>query len=226
MRVVVFLVLYVVLGTVLAVYLHWQEHACVCTTQVALAFFLVLNLLICLWEIGLGLHLSTIEADYQGLLKKYGGGAHRLRAVVDLMLHDMTVADLLSLRFWSRIWSTYSLYDPSYSNRESFGFFVDVGNGWTTLVPSILFLYAMTYHGVVNARVLGVIGMVKFYQEFYGTCIYFLSFFFNRRHVDKSLGEVVGFVGVSNGLWFVFPLMGMVASYNLIETNSYDIFRG
>jgi len=224
MRVYTFLVLYVAMGTALPVYLHWQTHAVVCTTQVALAFFLALNVLICLWEVGLGLHLSTIEADYKRLLKTYGGGTQRLRAVVDLMMHELTVADTVSLRFWSRIWSTYSLYDPSYSNRESFGFFVDVGNGWTTLVPSLMFLYCMTHHDVVNARLLGVVGMIKFYQEFYGTCIYFLSFFFNRRHVGKSVGEVVGFVGFSNGLWFVFPLVGMLASYHLIDSNSYSVF--
>jgi len=38
------------------------------------------------------------------------------------------------------------------------------------------------------------------------------------------VGEVVGFVGFSNGLWFVFPLVGMLASYHLIDSNSYSVF--
>ena len=141
------------------------------------------------------------------------------------MMYDMQWYEVFSLRFWSKIWSTYSLYDPSYSNPESFGFFVDVGNGWTTLIPTLVFLYSMTYHNLIGARWLGLIGLIKFYQEFYGTCIYFLSFFLNQRHVNKSVFEVVMFVGFSNGLWFFFPLIGMYASYHLIETNSYAIFH-
>lgn len=61
------------------------------------------------------------------------------------------------------MWSTYSLYDPSYSNRESFGFFIDVGNGWTTLVPSLLFMWGVTF-SLLEARMLGVVGLLMFYQ--------------------------------------------------------------
>ena len=223
MLVFVFLILFIVLGTAGPVYLHLIEHGQISVLQPLLAFFLVLNVLICFWEIGLGLHISTIKSEYKKLSDQYG--KQRLKAVVDLMNYPLQLTDIVSLLFWSRIWSTYSLYDPSYSNKESFGFFVDVGNGWTTLVPSLLFLYSMTYHELIGARVLGMIGLVKFYQEFYGTCIYFLSFFFNKRHVGKSAFEVAMFVGFSNGLWFVFPLIGMIASFTLIETNSYAIFH-
>ena len=223
MQVYTFLICYVFIGTGCPICLHYSQYLRISMLQASLAFFLVLNALICLWEIGLGLHLKSIKMDYKRLSDKYG--TKRLQAVVDLMMHDLQWYDIVSLQFWSRIWSTYSLYDPSYSNEESFGFFVDVGNGWTTLVPTLVFLYSMTYHNLIGARWMGLIGLVKFYQEFYGTCIYFLSFFFNQRHVDKSVFEVVMFVGVSNGLWFVFPLIGMYASYHLIETNSYAIFH-
>lgn len=119
---------------------------------------------------------------------------------------------------------SYSLYDPSYSNRESFGFFVDVGNGWTTIVPSLMFLIGMMVE-LMDARVLGMIGLAKFYQELYGTCIYFLSFILNKRYVNRSMLEVGLFVGLSNGLWFVFPLIGMWASATLIMTGNYSVFR-
>ena len=72
---------------------------------------------------------------------------------------------------------SYSLYDPSYCNKESFGFFADVGNGYTTLVPSFLYLFCMiTKSPIVEPQIMGVIGILKFYQEFYGTVIYFLSY--------------------------------------------------
>jgi hypothetical protein len=37
-----------------------------------------------------------------------------------------------------------TVFDPSYANRESFGFFIDVGNGFSTIIPTVLFLVGMT----------------------------------------------------------------------------------
>ncbi len=95
--------------------------------------------------------------------------------------YPLSFSEAFSLRFWTKVWSTYALYDPSYQNNESFGFFIDVGNGWTTLVPTLVWLYAMTYNDLVPARALGCLGIAKFWQELYGTVIYALSFFFNNR---------------------------------------------
>ena len=52
----------------------------------------------------------------------------------------------------------------SYSDQTTWGFCVDVGNGFTTLVPSILFAACMTWP-LLPARVVGVMGLIKFYQE-------------------------------------------------------------
>ena len=131
--------------------------------------------------------------------------------------------DILSSKFWSRVWSTYSLYDPSYQNRESYGFFIDVGNGWSTLIPSFLFLVGMSVP-IMPARALGVMGVVKFYQEFYGTVLYFLSYLLNKRYEGKTLTEVLLFVGLSNGLWFFFPMLGMYLSVLMIYADSFAIF--
>lgn len=223
MRVYQFLILYVISTTLCPILLYFHQHAAFSTVHIALSFFLALNLLICLWEISLGLNITKIAADYQLLNKKYE--KRRLNAVVDLMMHELSLAETLSLKFWSRIWSTYSLYDTSYSNKESFGFFVDVGNGWTTILPTLLFLYSITYHNdsVFDARVTGMIGLVKFYQEFYGTCVYFLSFFMNKRHVGKSFFEVFLFIGLTNGIWFFFPLLGMYACVDMIQLNSFAV---
>ena len=222
MKVYAFLILFVVISTSIPIYVHFRVHNVISNIQISLSFFLSLNSLICLWEIALGRYISVIYEDYQKLKSKYGN--RRLQAVLDFMNYSMSSSDYLSMRFWSRIWSTYSVYDPSYSNRESFGFFVDVGNGWTTLLPSLLFLCTMTFHGLFEARLIGLMGIIKFYQEFYGTCIYFLSFFFNKRHVDKSIFEVALFVGFTNGLWFVFPLLGMYGCSKMVYTNTYDFF--
>jgi hypothetical protein len=101
---------------------------------------------------------------------------------------------------------------------------VDVGNGWTTIIPSIIYLISMSYD-ILSARTIGCIGLVKFYQELYGTCIYFLSFILNKRYKNKGILEISLFVGLSNGLWFFFPLLGMYVSYMLILSDSFLILR-
>lgn len=80
-------------------------------------------------------------------------------------------------------------------------------------------------YDLLAPRALGMVGLVMFWQEFYGTAIYFLSYFMNRRHVGRGVAEVVLFVGGSNGLWFVFPAIGMVACARVIESGSFDVFR-
>ena len=45
---------FVILGTMVPVFLHYKFNGFFSITQAALAFFLALNTLICLWEIALG----------------------------------------------------------------------------------------------------------------------------------------------------------------------------
>ena len=156
----------VVLGTLVPIYLHYHFNGYFSIVQAALAFFLALNTLICMWEISLGLNITHIQSTLKKLHERYG--VNRLEAVAALFLCPMQISDIFCSKFWSQIWSTYGLYDPSYANRESFGFFVDVGNGWTTIVPSLLWLVAITNHTalpvVFSPFVLGIIGVMKFYQ--------------------------------------------------------------
>jgi hypothetical protein len=218
-------VLYVVLSTGASIYLHRKNYGAINWLQCCLAFFLLLNSLICVWEISLFVYIDHIKAEFTTLKRKFKG--KELQACANFFTAPLTVADALSLKYWSKVWSTYALYDPSYANKESFGFFVDVSNGFTFLLPSLLFLYAMTYDvsAYISARALGLMGLIKFYVEFHGTCVYFLSFFLNHRYKGFSMFEIGLFVGFSNGLWFIFPLLGCYASYYLVETDSFDVLR-
>jgi hypothetical protein len=148
-----------------------------------------------------------------------------VQAVSDLMFRDLTISEILTLKTWTKIWSVYSLYDPSYSNMESFGFFVDFGNGWVTIIPTILMLYCMTIQDTINARLLGIVCLVTFYQECYGTVMYIMSYLYNKRYSGRSLLECSLVVGISNSLWFFFPVWGMVLCYDMIQHDSYRAFR-
>lgn len=218
------LVLYVVLSTGGLSYWHHAENGVFDATCTSLFFFCALNTLICLWEMALGANISKIERDYRELRETYKGRA--LEGVLAFFMTPVGAGDLFSGAFWSRVWSTYSLYDPSYQNRESFGFFIDVGNGWSSVLPSVLFPVAMV-RGLplgIGPQAVGLVAICSFWQMFYGTVVYFLSFFFNGRYRGLHWGEVAGFVGVSNGLWFFFPLLGIYASARIVLDNDYSVF--
>ena len=55
--------------------------------------------------------------------------------------------------------------------------------------------------------------------------IYFCTYFFNGRHAGKSALEVGVFVGLTNGLWFAGPLVGMGAALQCVYSGSYAVFR-
>ena len=83
--------------------------------------------------------------------------------------------------------------------------------------------FGADWRGVVKSENGG--NLVSNYQMFYGTVIYFLSFFMNNRHHNKSITEVALFVGLSNGIWFFFPLLGMYINYELIVSGSMHLLR-
>jgi len=198
----------------------------------SILFFNNLNILISFCEIALGNHIGFIQSEYKRLLKEYRDeitGASKKPEYLEgfaYLLMPLSPKDLYDGgQKWSKMWSTYSLWDPSYSNPESFGFFIDVGNGWSTIFPCVLWNIAVVFphwfapttatnHSAVV--LLGFIGACSYWQVLYGTIIYFLSFLWNKRYKNKPLVEVLGFVGFANGIWFFFPIACLWASYRLL----------
>jgi hypothetical protein len=210
----------VVLGTGAPVLLHHAQHGVVSPIQVALAFFLWLNVIIALWEICLLLRIDLIEERHAREVAAYRG--KELALVRELMYSRVRPSRLLSPTLWAGVWSSYALYDDSYASRRSFGFFIDVGNGLSTLLPSLLVLYGLTFH-VLPARALGVIALLLCYQMLYGTIVYLFSYFHGRKHAGRSPLEVATIVGLTNGVWLVFPIIGVIAAIAMIDSGTYAI---
>jgi len=208
-------------GTAVPIWLHHRVHGIISPHQAGLAFFVWLNAIIALWEICLFLRIDLIEQQHRRFIAEYRG--RELDRTKEFFAMRVPLNRLLSPTLWAEIWSTYSIFDDSYADRKSFGFFVDISNGFTTLIPSLLFLYGMTFE-LMPARALGIIGLLLFYQTWYGTLVYFWSFLLNKRYVGHTRRNLALFVGMSNGLWFTFPLWGMYAAVVMIEKNTYDIF--
>lgn len=189
----------------------------------SILFFNNLNILIAMCEICLGMNISYIQRDYQKLRAKYKG--NEWGACIAYLTMPLTVRQLFDSKVWSKMWSTYALYDPSYQNHESFGFFIDFGNGLSTIPPSLLVNVAIVWPEKVSPLWVGCIGLAMYWQVMYGAIIYVLSFVFNRRYEEKSMLEVCLFVGLSNSLWIVFPLLGIYACVSMLRDGNMDVFH-
>ena len=211
----------VVAGTLLHIVLHQREHGVYNVTQIGLAFFLVINVLIAWWEIALFVCQDQIQSEYEMTKDSYRG--REMSRVLEIFARPIPLLQVLSFRQWTTIWSGYSLFDPGYSDRRSFGYNIDVGNGFTTIIPATLFTFGMTFE-LMPAPWLGIIGLILFWQMFYGTAVYFFQFFNNGRHRGHSLRDLLLFVGITNLMWFVFPIWGIWASIQLILDRSYGVF--
>ena len=207
--------------TALHIWLHYRTHGVFNATQIGLAFFLVVNVMIAWWEIALFVSQDKIKAEYDELRESYRG--REMEACTEVFSRPIPITRLLAFDEWTRVWSSYSLYDPGYSDRRSFGYNIDVGNGFSTLIPATLFAFSMTFE-FIPARILGIIGVIIFWQMFYGVVVYFFQFFNNKRYVGHSPKDIFLFVGVSNAAWAIFPLLGLWASIQLILDGNYSVF--
>jgi hypothetical protein len=222
MRVYQVVVAAVVAGTVAPIALHRSTHGDLNVHQMGLAFFLWLNVIIALWEICLFLRIDLIEEQHRRFLREYRG--RELARVFDFFGRKVRPSELFSPTLWAEIWSSYSIFDESYADKKSFGFFVDVGNGFSTLIPSLLVLYGMTFEWL-PARVLGIVMLLIMYQMWYGTVVYFGSFVRNKRYVGHTPLNLAIFVGLSNGIWLLFPLWGMTVAIGLIDQGTFALLR-
>lgn len=193
-------------------------------------FFNNLNIIIAFCEIALGNHIQFIKKDYLERKKLYEG--KEWQAAFAYLGMPLSLSTLFSGQKWAIMWSTYSLWDPSYQNQESFGFFIDVGNGWSTIPTCVLWNAAILFPDWVQASwryswlLVGILGCASYWQVMYGAIIYFLSFFFNKRYEGRPLAEVLGFVGVANGIWIIFPIWALYAAVVIVRDQDLtNVFR-
>jgi hypothetical protein len=210
-------------GVALPVALQLARNGSVSAHFVALAFFFWLNAIIAFWEIALFRHIDLVREQYENTRASYRG--RELERVVEFFSTRIPTAELLSTRHWAGIWSTYALFDPSYADKRSYGFFIDIGNGFSTLLPSLLISYAIVFEWF-PARALGIAVLILSYQMLYGTLVYFTSFIVNRRYRGHSATDLAIFVGLSNGIWTLFPVWLIGVAIWMIYTDSFACFLG
>ncbi|KAJ3343512.1 hypothetical protein HDU93_008171 [Gonapodya sp. JEL0774] len=186
-------------------FLHLNAYGSLPPMYLALSLFLLINVLICLWEMTLFIHRRLIKQQYDDLRKVWG--KDKLPRNIFLFEH-VDLSDALSMKYWSRVWSTYSLLDPSYSDQTTFGFTVDIGNGFVTFLPTVHLLLSLTVELPpplsLSPRLLGFTNALFFWQELVGTILYFTSFFLNDRQRGKTIAGMA-VVWISNIIWIIGP---------------------
>jgi len=220
----------------------------------SLLLFNAVNALICVWEIALWVYRENVQRLHEGYIKKFGdkvrGRAREERErarvfddsttdPIDVALaqvlpsplclfEDITLSQALSLKYWSIIFAQYASLDPSYVQHTSWSFWIDVGNGFTTLVPTVALSIAVTGFPVVpliaavSPRTLGVVTVVMNYQMFYGTVFYFVNYRHNRYYVGASaMSRAV--VLFANLVWIIGPLAWIIVGFGFVRSNTLTI---
>ena len=90
-KVYLFLILWVLVSTGVPIYYHTEKWG-FNWLQACMSFFLGLNFLICLWEVCLGYHITTIHKEYTSLSRKYK--KNPFEAIMKLFMHDITINEI------------------------------------------------------------------------------------------------------------------------------------
>lgn len=78
------------------------------------------------------LHVSSMPPSHQ-----------KTKSVTVVVFRWMRLGEILSPSFWANIWIDYARFDEAYTLPVSAGFNIDVGNGHSTLLPTVFQLASM-----------------------------------------------------------------------------------
>lgn len=185
-----------------------------------LSLFFSINLLICYFEACLFLRRDYIEArtGYWRVRREETGRT----PAAEFLLTKVPLKKALSPTVWADIWATYAQFDGSYADRRTYGFNVDIANGFATPVPTLI-LYAAYTFDMLPALAAGVIGAMLFWQLTYMTSVYLVSFFVANRQARISRGDLYIYILAMNAPWILCPLLGLYVSVRLILDGDYGV---
>ena len=185
-----------------------------------LVLFFSINLKICYWEICLFFKRDYIErrAEYW-LMRQNETGR---KPSVEFLTGKVPLVRAFSPTVWADTWAAYSEVDASYADRRSYGYNVDIANGFLTPVP-MLFLYIAYTFDFLPAAVAGIVGAMLFWQLTYATSVYWVSFFVANRQARISRRDMFIYIWALNCPWVLFALLGLYASIRLIVDGDYSV---
>lgn len=185
-----------------------------------LSLFFSTNLVVCYWEVCLFLKRDYIEnrTEYWRRRQQETGRT----PAVEFLATRVPLKRILSPVVWADVWATYALFDGSFSDRRTWGFNVDVANGFFTPIPTVILYGAFTVE-FLPAVLAGILGLVLSWQWTYMTSVYWVSFFVARRQRLITRGELYLYIGALNAPWVLFALLGLYVSVRLILDGDYGV---
>ena len=185
-----------------------------------LILFFSINLVICHWELCLFFKRDYIEerAQYWRERREKTG---RMPAV-EFLTGRVPLTRLLSSETWADVWATYAQFDSSYADRRTYGYNVDIANGFVTPLPMLILFAAFTVD-FLPALVAGIVGAMMFWQLTYATSVYLVSFFVAGRQRLIGRKDVYIYIWALNCPWVLFPLLGLYVSIRLIVDGDYSV---
>lgn len=184
------------------------------------AVFFSINLLICFWEVSL--YLAHDRLDQRA---EHWRNLHRETGVSPAMAlfgSKVPPGKILSPAWWINIWAAYCHYDDAYKDRGSFAFNVDVANGFTSWIPTLI-LYAAYTVNFLPAVAAGIIGAMLFWQWVYNSTLYWVSFRVAGRHESIRPFDMWLYVFSLNFVWIAIPMFGIYVSVRLILDGNYQV---
>ena len=185
-----------------------------------LSLFFSTNLVVSYWEMCLFLKRDYIEerTEYWRQRQRETGKT----PAVEFLTTRVPLKRILTPTVWADVWATYSQIDASFSDRRTWGFNVDVANGFFTPLPTLV-LYAALTVNFMPAILTGMLGLILSWQWAYATSVYWVSFFMAGRQRFLTRAELFGYVGALNAPWVFFGLLGMYVSARLILDGDYGV---
>ena len=208
----------IALLAILGIGTRYAVHGDLNAAHILLSLFFSTNLTICYWEICLFLRRDRIERR-AGYWRDWQRRTGRLPAVRFLTAR-LPLRKALSPTVWADAWATYSQFDGSFADRRTYGFNIDIGNGFFTPVPTLVLYTAFTIQ-FLPALAAGILGVMLFWQWTYGTSLYWASFFVAGRHNRIGRGQLGIFIGAMNAPWVLCALVGLYVSVRLILDGGY-----
>ena len=215
-----FAALVVAVLTLLGVGSRYYAYGDINAVHGLLSLFFSTNLLVCYWEMCLFLKRDYIEerTDYWRTRKRETGRT----PAFEFLLTRVPLRRILAPTVWADVWATYSQIDGSFSDRRTWGFNVDVANGFFTPLPTLALYAAITYD-FMPAVLAGMLGLILSWQWTYATSVYWVSFFLAGRQRLITRTELFAYVGALNAPWVLFGLLGMYVSARLILDGDYRV---
>ncbi len=185
-----------------------------------MSLFFASNLLVCYWEVCLFLRRDYVETrvEYWRERRRRSGRA----AALEFFATRIPLPRILSTSVWADVWAAYCQYDDSYADRRTYGFSVDIANGFFTPIPTLL-LYAAWTFDFLPALYAGILGVMLFWQWAYVTSVYWVSFFVTGRQRRISRREMYFYILTLNSYWVLSALLGLYVSIRLIMDNNFSV---